>query len=142
MFGASLFEKNGIIFSPRDNIEDLECQKRSVKIYTPVFAPFVRTFGLMALNPHRQYTEWVIGCTASPNKGDPVTFYISRGLHHNTIFTYTETRDRERISVYGYFNNVSVAKGIDPEAVKLTSVEQSSHAQYKEENSFADINLS
>lgn len=96
----------------------------------------------MVLNPHRQYSEWVFGCTASPNKGDPITFYVSRGPHHNTVFTFTETHDRERISVYGYFNNVSVARDVDPETVELTSAEKRSHAQYREEDSFAKINLS
>jgi hypothetical protein len=75
----------------------------------------------MILNPHRVYEEWVIGCEASPNRGDPIIFYVSRGHLHNTIFVYTKTRDNQKLSVYGHFNNVSVVGEIGSKTVEEKS---------------------
>jgi hypothetical protein len=110
VFGASIFERNHITFSPEtENIEP-DCQRRLVKIHTPVFAPLVRIVGRMVFNPHKLYDEWVIGCEGTPEKGPRVTFYVARGTHHNTIFVFTEASDDKRLSVYSFFNNVSVIK--------------------------------
>jgi len=108
-YAASVFKRNDIVFTPRIENVQLDCRKRRIRIKTPIFAPVVRIFTRLIVNPHRTYEEWVIGCQASTqNNDESITHFISRGIYRNTIFAFTECSETRQLLVYSFFNNISV----------------------------------
>lgn len=113
VYASRTFRREKVNFEPTTDNVDVECVTKEIRVVSPE----TNRCGLIAwrirknFNPFRIYKEWMIGCRATTEQGVPIISYVCRAHFQNSVFVFkpSDSNEDERVSVFNYFANVSVA---------------------------------